>query len=812
MAAPMLTNRRLLLLITIVGLAFAFGLSATPQPAHAQSTGGLGVGDGHGLEVGINLPVLQQIRAEIAQGQYSRPCTPEEHNPNVWHTLVNVERKCHYDHHHGDDPNYVNDIFGPPGDWFGMAGQSISYPWQTFPASHAYESNAAYIGSGRMENEAKHESYYWIVRRNQPCNTANRQFCVRDFRVQAHGDVHAEGAATRWHSMSAEVRVCRDVNNLSTCGIIRTGGWMDHGRLFDMDPARDALNRVLCGHAAENAGLLRHIPLPADTLFFPLQTNSVPIDENRCHPLLTQRMISTGPTAGLAGDGPKAEWWAHGASDFRYQLQVNNPISNVRETAAGSGRLVDEFFCRPEDPNCNWNQSLITIRLQYIVPINSYYVGGFVNNGIVNLRLSDRRFIDRFGGINPSCTAAGLDCIPIEYSNVHLSTNLGQGLAGFSHTPCEACEKVDYDLSPSGQQWITWFYRKYLGHDPNQGNHGTATPTPEPTEPPAPEPTEPPAPEPTEPPPAPTGPAVIVDVVPPAAQPGQPVNVALKLANISGLYGLQAQCSANAGIVSGTNRADGDVFTEANSYFVDSGFQPDGSWMVAASLLAPNPAFTGDGTAFTLNYTVNAAGATNLTCAVLAVDQNGDELPIQVINGSLLVSAPPQPAPTQPTEEPTTPPPPPPVMTPEPAQPSVIVGVARFQNRSDNAGITAQLYAPDNTLVGQTTTDASGSYTFADVALGAYVLRLSAPLHIPVSKTVAVEADGSTVNAGDNVLMAGDTNGDGIVDINDATFIGANFGAAVPPAPDNADLNADLTVDISDLVLVGGNYGLGAQP
>jgi hypothetical protein len=122
----MLTNRRLLLLITIVGLAFAFGLSATPQPAHAQSTGGLGVGDGHGLEVGINLPVLQQIRAEIAQGQYSRPCTPEEHNPNVWHTLVNVERKCHYDHHHGDDPNYVNDIFGPPGDWFGMAGQSIS--------------------------------------------------------------------------------------------------------------------------------------------------------------------------------------------------------------------------------------------------------------------------------------------------------------------------------------------------------------------------------------------------------------------------------------------------------------------------------------------------------------------------------------------------------------------------------------------------------------------------------------------------------------------------------------------------------------
>ncbi len=800
--------KRLLFLLAALALVFAFSLSAAPQLAQAQGSSGLGVGSGHGLEVGINLPALQQIRAEIAQGLYNRPCAPEEHDPNVWHTLVNVERKCHYDHHHGDDPNYVNDIFGPPGEWFGMTGRSLSYPWQTFPATHAYESNAAYIGSGRMENEAKHESYYWIVRRDQPCNTPNRQFCVKDFRVQVHGDLHAEGAATRWHSMSAEVRVCRDVNNLSTCGIIRTGGWMDHGRLFDMDPMRDAARRVLCGHAGEDAGLLRHIPLPVDTQYFPLPTQGVLIDENRCHPLLTGQMVLNGPSAGLAGDGPKAEWWAHGASDFRYQLQVNNPISNVRETAPGSSRLVDEFFCRPEDPGCRWNQSLITIRLQYIVPINSYYVGGFVRNGIVNLRLSDRRFIDRFGGLNPSCAAVGLDCIPIEYSNVHLSTNLGQGLAGFSHTPCEACEKVNYDLSPPGQQWITWFYRKYLGHNPGHNNPPTPTPSPEP------QPTEPPTPEPTAPPP-PAGPAVIVDVNPPSAQAGQPVSVALRLSNVADLYGLQAQCTANAGIVSGAGRADGDVFTAANSYFVDSGFQPDGSWMVAASLLAPNTPFSGSGTAFTLNYTVNAAGVTDLTCAVLAVDHDGHELPIQVINGSLLVSAPPQPQPATatPTEEPTTPPPPPPIMTAEPAQPSTVVGVGRYQNRPNNGGITVQLYAPDNTLVATAITAEDGSYALTNVRLGAYVLRLSAPQHIPVSKTVAVEADGITVDAGADTLKAGDTNDDGVVDIADATFIGANFNAAAPPAPANADMNGDALVDISDLVLVGSNYGLGAaQP
>lgn len=344
------------------------------------------------------------------------------------------------------------------------------------------------------------------------------------------------------------------------------------------------------------------------------------------------------------------------------------------------------------------------------------------------------------------------------------------------------------------------------GQQPTEPTPVPTDPTPQPTEP-TPVPTEP-TPLPTE--PAPVGPAVIVDVEPPSAEPGQPVSVALRVANMAGLYGLQAQCSANAGIVTGVSRVDGDVFTGANSYFVDGGYQPDGSWMVAASLLQPNPAFAGNGTAFTLNYNVTNAGISNLTCAVLAVDANGDELPVEVINGALLVNEPPQPSPT---EEPTTPPPPStPVVTPEPAQPSTIIGAASYQNRPDNTGITVQLFAADNSLLAEVTTGPDGAYSFADVAIGAYTLRLSAPQHIGVSKVVAVEADGSTVDAGADRLMAGDTNGDGVVDIADATFIGANFGAAVPPAPANADMNADSSVNVSDLVLVGSNYGLQSQP
>ncbi|MBZ0303776.1 MAG: hypothetical protein K8J31_28810, partial [Anaerolineae bacterium] len=154
-------------------------IASIPQ-ASAQSSGGFGVGGGDGLETGIRLDILNQVKADVAAGVYDRPCTAAEHDPTKWHSLVNLEAKCHYDHQHGDDPSYVNDIFGEPGGWFQSPGQSISFPWQTFPAQTPTESNAGYLGTGKMENEAKHEGYYWVVRRDQPCTTDTGQNCVKD--------------------------------------------------------------------------------------------------------------------------------------------------------------------------------------------------------------------------------------------------------------------------------------------------------------------------------------------------------------------------------------------------------------------------------------------------------------------------------------------------------------------------------------------------------------------------------------------------------------------------------------------------------
>src|SRR5207253_2501125 len=75
------------------------------------------------------------------------------------------------------------------------------------------------------------------------------------------------------------------------------------------------------------------------------------------------------------------------------------------------------------------------------------------------------------------------------------------------------------------------------------------------------------------------------------------------------------------------------IFTGKNSFIVDIGFQSDGKWSTAGSLLNPAPAFTGGDTAYSLNYQVVGAGHTDITCSVLAVDVTGNLLPVSVVNG-----------------------------------------------------------------------------------------------------------------------------------------------------------------------------------
>jgi len=304
---------------------------------------------------------------------------------------------------------------------------------------------------------------------------------------------------------------------------------------------------------------------------------------------------------------------------------------------------------------------------------------------------------------------------------------------------------------------------------------------------------------------------------PASAVNGSPVSALLKLTNISSLYGLQAECKVDPNILKGIGHTEGTVFTSANSFVVDSGYQVDGKWSVAGSLLNPAPAFNGSGTAFILNYTVINPGHTTVECTVLAVDADGNALPVAVVNSvfdgtqapvitSTPTSIPPSATPAPPTTTPT------PTFTPTVAPTltpvvGAISGVVTYEKRTDQTGITVKVLS-NGAPFADGKSAADGSFQFDNVPAGQYVLQFSAAGSLSASTTVDVQAgQGATVQM---TLLAGDIDGNGAIDLTDAGFVGANYRLQAPPAPAEADLNGDGFINLVDLVLVGKNFGKSA--
>lgn len=317
--------------------------------------------------------------------------------------------------------------------------------------------------------------------------------------------------------------------------------------------------------------------------------------------------------------------------------------------------------------------------------------------------------------------------------------------------------------------------------------------------------TQTPVPPPT-PQPPPSGPTLRAEISPANANPGETVNVALRLYNISNLYGLQAQCHVDPAILVGATRLSGDVFGSGNNrYELDKGYQANGDWSVAATFLKPALPFNGSGTAFTLQYRVNGAGSTNIDCTALAVDSSGNSVAMGVVNNQFNATrlsvnnvSVDQPmtalVPIQSTALPT----------PEPLA-GTISGTAVYQKHPDQQGITVRLFAGETQLA-ELSTLADGTFAFTDVPSGSYSVVVSAPGHLSVQIPVVV-SDNQGASTGVITLPAGDMDNNGIIDLQDAALLGANYDQPAPPAPQPVDLDSNGTVSLPDLVLLGGNYG-----
>jgi hypothetical protein len=304
---------------------------------------------------------------------------------------------------------------------------------------------------------------------------------------------------------------------------------------------------------------------------------------------------------------------------------------------------------------------------------------------------------------------------------------------------------------------------------------------------------------------------------PVSAAVGATVSAVLKLNNVSNVYGLQAQCKVDPNLLAGVGHSEGSIFTSSNSFIVDKGYQSDGSWSVAGSLLNPAPAFNGSGTAFSLNYKVLNAGHSPVVCTALAVDASGNLLPLSIVNGGIDGTQ--GAATTVPTVVPPTVPPAAPTSTPMPtmtptvaatltAVPGQINGVVKYEKHPDQTGIAITILS-GGTIVAQGQSTPDGSFQFVNVPVGQYVMQFSAPGYLSASANIDVQAgQGANVQV---TLLAGDIDNNGTIDLADAGLIGANYSVQAPPAPTQADLDRDGSINLVDLVLLGKNFGKKAQ-
>lgn len=167
-----------------------------------------------------------------------------------------------------------------------------------------------------------------------------------------------------------------------------------------------------------------------------------------------------------------------------------------------------------------------------------------------------------------------------------------------------------------------------------------------------------------------------------------------------------------------------------------------------------------------------------------------------------------------------------------------ITGIAQFtgfvdlQGRPNDSGAVMSVFSGPSkpgTAIAAATSASSGAYTTAYIGANlltvgtTYYLYFDRPLYLPTTADAAslyahskLLSTRPTTPVNTFVLLGGDATDDNLVDINDATCIGNQYG--LPAAAcgvgglSSSDVNGDGTTNILDLVLFGGNYLLSASP
>ena len=115
--------------------------------------------------------------------------------------------------------------------------------------------------------------------------------------------------------------------------------------------------------------------------------------------------------------------------------------------------------------------------------------------------------------------------------------------------------------------------------------------------------------------------------------------------------------------------------------------------------------------------------------------------------------------------------------------------------------MTVSLYDGTNTLVTSVFANLDGTFNLS-VPAGTYSVRATASGFLSAQGTVILPTGGN-VSLPTVTLLAGDIDGNNVIDQFDALTIGMSYNTDTPAA---ADLNGDNTINVLDLELLAKNY------
>ena len=115
--------------------------------------------------------------------------------------------------------------------------------------------------------------------------------------------------------------------------------------------------------------------------------------------------------------------------------------------------------------------------------------------------------------------------------------------------------------------------------------------------------------------------------------------------------------------------------------------------------------------------------------------------------------------------------------------------------------VTVNVYNPDDTLATSGTANPDGTFSLV-VPAGTYTVEATASGFLSAEGPATIVA-GETTTMPTISLIAGDIDGNGVIDQYDALTIGINYNADSPTA---ADLNNDGVINVLDLEILAGNY------